>query len=237
MGSDTGKGRGDDGLFERARHAMVADIAAEAALTVGYTGRVRFSAAVMEVMDRVPRHEFVPEALRAYAYANRPLPIGSDKTISQPYMVALMTDMVNPQEGDRVLEVGTGAGYQAAVLAELVERVDTVERLAQLAEGARERLQRLGYRNVHVHVGNGYYGWAQNAPYDRIVVTAACELVPAPLIAQLRPRGRMIVPTGIPDRQTLTLVTKDAAGTLSIRELLPVRFSQLDEPGDAAGMA
>jgi protein-L-isoaspartate(D-aspartate) O-methyltransferase len=237
MGIDTGKGRGEEGLFEQARHAMVADIAAEAALTVGYTGRVRFSAPVMEVMDRVPRHEFVPEALRAYAYANRPLPIGSDKTISQPYMVALMTDMVNPQPGDRALEIGTGAGYQAAVLAELVEHVDSVERLAQLAESARERLQRLGYDNVDVHVGNGYYGWAANAPYDRIVVTAACELVPPPLIAQLKPRGRMIVPTGIPERQTLTLVTKDAAGTLSIRELLPVRFSQLDEPGDAAGMA
>lgn len=237
MGSDTGKGHGDDGSFERARHAMVADIAAEAALTVGYTGRVRFSAPVMEVMDRVPRHEFVPDALRAYAYANRPLPIGSDKTISQPYMVALMTDMVNPQPGDRALEIGTGAGYQAAVLAELVEHVDTVERLAQLAEGARKRLQRLGYDNVDVHVGNGYYGWPANAPYDRIVVTAACELVPPPLIAQLKSRGRMIVPTGIPEHQTLTLVTKDAAGMLSIRELLPVRFSQLDEPGDAGGMA
>jgi protein-L-isoaspartate(D-aspartate) O-methyltransferase len=227
----------DEELFAQARRAMVAEIAAEAALTVGYTGRVRFSAPVMAVMDRVPRHEFVPDALRAYAYANRPLPIGADKTISQPYMVALMTEMTNPQEGDVVLEIGTGAGYQAAVLAELVAQVYTVERIPVLAEGARLRLQRLGYDNVEVRVGNGYYGWAEHAPYDKIIVTAACDLVPAPLIAQLKPRGRMVVPTGMADRQTLTLVTKDAAGVLSIRELLPVRFSQLDDAGDAAGMA
>lgn len=227
----------EDDFFEQARLAMVAEIAAEAALTVGYTGRVRFGAAVMDAMGRVPRHEFVPEPLRRYAYANRPLPIGADKTISQPYMVALMTDMVNPAPGDAVLEIGTGAGYQAAVLSELVAKVYSVERLSVLAEGARARLQRLGYANVEVLVANGYYGWAEHAPYDKIVVTAACELVPTPLIAQLKPRGRMIVPTGMTERQTLTLVTKDAAGVISIRDLLPVRFSQLDEAGDAAGMA
>lgn len=223
--------------YAQARHAMVAEIAAEAALTVGYTGRVRFSASVMDVMDRVPRHEFVPAALRPYAYANRPLPIGCEKTISQPYMVALMTEMANPQPGDVALEVGTGAGYQAAVLAELVSRVYTMERIPALADEARARLQRLGYANIEVRVGNGYYGWPEHAPYDRIIVTAACELAPAPLLAQLKPRGRMVVPTGMPDRQMLTLVTKDAAGSISIRELLPVRFSQMDEAGDAAGIA
>lgn len=227
----------DEEFFAQARQAMVAKIAAEAALTVGYTGRVRFSGLVMAAMGRVPRHEFVPEVLRDYAYANRPLPIGNEKTISQPYMVALMTDLVNPAPGDVVLEIGTGAGYQAAVLAELVAQVYTIERIPVLAESAHARLQRLGYRNVKVSVGNGYYGWAEHAPYDKIVVTAAGELVPAPLIAQLKPRGRMVVPTGIADRQTLTLVTKDAAGVISIRELLPVRFSELDDAGDASGVA
>ncbi|MGE5526404.1 MAG: protein-L-isoaspartate(D-aspartate) O-methyltransferase [Rhodospirillaceae bacterium] len=227
----------DDELFAQARQVMVAEIAAEAALTVGYTGRVRFSPAVMEVMGRVPRHEFVPDLLRAYAYANRPLPIGASKTISQPYMVALMTDMLNPAGTDRVLEIGSGAGYQAAVLAELVDRVYTVELITVLAEGARARLRRLGYRNIDVHIGNGYYGWPEHAPYDKIVVTAACDLVPPPLIAQLKPRGRMVIPTGTAEHQTLTLVTKDSAGVISIRELLPVRFSELDDAADAAGMA
>ena len=227
----------DDERYAQARRAMVAEIATEAAMTVGYTGRVRFSPAVMEAMERVPRHEFVPAALRAYAYANRPLPIGATKTISQPYIVALMTDMVNPASDDIVLEIGTGAGYQAAILAELVSRVYTIERLASLAEGARLRLQALGYDNIEVEIGNGYYGSPEHAPYDKIVVTAASELVPPALITQLKPRGRMILPTGTSDRQTLTLVTKDSSGGISIRELLPVRFSELDEAGNPAGRA
>ncbi len=227
----------DEELYAHARQAMVAEIAAEAALTAGYTGRVRFSAEVMAAMGRVPRHEFVPRELREYGYVNRPLPIGASKTISQPYIVALMTDMLNPAAGDVVLEVGAGAGYQAAILAELVAQVYTVERIPVLAETARARLQQLSYDNVEVIVGNGYYGWPEHAPYDKIVVTAACDLVPPPLIAQLKPRGRMIVPTGTAERQSLTLVTKDSAGVLSIRELLPVRFSEIDEPGDAAGRA
>jgi protein-L-isoaspartate(D-aspartate) O-methyltransferase len=227
----------DEELYASARRAMVAEIAAEAALTAGYTGRVRFSAEVMAVMGRVPRHEFVPAELQGYAYVNRPLPIGANKTLSQPYIVALMTDMLNPRAEDVVLEVGAGAGYQAAVLGELVAQVYTVERIAALAEGARRRLKRLGYANVEVRVGNGYYGWPEHAPYDKVIVTAACELVPPPLIAQLKPRGRMVVPTGTADHQSLTLVTKDAAGIISIRDLLPVRFSELDEPGDAPGMA
>jgi protein-L-isoaspartate(D-aspartate) O-methyltransferase len=227
----------DDEFFAQARRAMVAEIATEAALTVGYTGRVRFGASVMAAMEAVPRHEFVPDELRLYAYANRPLPIGAGKTISQPYMVALMTDMINPGPEDIALEIGTGAGYQAAVLAQLVAQVYSVERIPELARDARARLRRLGYENVEVRTGNGYYGWAEQGPYDRIVVTAACDLVPPPLLGQLKTRGRMIVPTGVADRQMLTLVTKDAAGVISIRELLPVRFSQLDDAGNAAGMA
>jgi protein-L-isoaspartate(D-aspartate) O-methyltransferase len=227
----------DDEFFAQARRAMVAEIAAEAALTVGYTGRVRFGTSVMAAMETVPRHEFVPDELRLYAYANRPLPIGAGKTISQPYMVALMTDMINPGPEDIALEIGTGAGYQAAVLAQLVAQVYSVERIPELARDARARLRRLGYENVEVRTGNGYYGWAEQGPYDRIVVTAACDLVPPPLLGQLKTRGRMIVPTGVADRQMLTLVTKDAAGVISIRELLPVRFSQLDDAGNAAGMA
>jgi protein-L-isoaspartate(D-aspartate) O-methyltransferase len=227
----------DDEFFGQARRAMVAEIAAEAALTVGYTGRVRFGAPVMAAMETVPRHEFVPDELRLYAYANRPLPIGAGKTISQPYMVALMTDMINPGPENVALEIGTGAGYQAAVLAQLVAQVYSVERIPELARDARARLRRLGYENVEVRAGNGYYGWAEQGPYDRIVVTAACDLVPPPLIAQLKARGRMIVPTGVADHQVLTLVTKDAAGVISIRELLPVRFSELDDAGNTAGMA
>lgn len=227
----------DDDDLTQARQQLVAEVAAEAALTSGYTGRVRFDAAVMAALGRVPRHEFVPEEIAEYAYLNRPLPIGSNKTISQPYIVALMTDLINPAPTDRVLEIGTGAGYQAAVLSILVKQVYTVERLSGLAEGASERLRRLGYENVDVRVGNGYFGWPEHAPYDKIIVTAGCELVPPPLIAQLRPRGRMVVPTGLAQRQVLTLVTKDAAGVISIRELLPVRFSELDDAGDAVGMA
>jgi len=220
-----------------AREAMVAEVTAEAALTVGHTGRVRFQPAVLDALRRVPRHVFVPDELEEFAYLNRPLPIGEDKTLSQPYIVALMTDLLNPEPDDVVLEIGTGAGYQAAVLAELVARVHTIERIPALADGARERLTRLGYENVEVRVGNGYYGWPERAPYDKIIVTAACDLVPPPLIAQLRPRGRMVVPTGYDERQSLTLVIRDAGGGLSFRDVLPVRFSALDEPGAPAGLA
>jgi protein-L-isoaspartate(D-aspartate) O-methyltransferase len=227
----------DEASYAEARRRMVAEIAAEAALTAGYTGAVRFDERVMEAMGRVPRHAFVPPELAEYAYLNRPLPIGHDKTVSQPYMVALMTHMLSPRATDVVLEVGTGAGYQAAVLACLVKQVYTVELIPALAHEAARRLQRLGVPSVEVHVANGYYGWAAHAPYDRIVVTAACELVPTPLIEQLRPRGRMIVPTGVADHQSLTLLTKDNAGIISLRDLLPVRFSAMDEPGGTTGAA
>ena len=223
--------------FEKLRQQMMAEIVTEAALTVGHTGRAAFSDRVLRVIGGMPRHEFVPVELQPYAYLNRPLPIGYEKTVSQPFIVALMTDLLAPEAGDVVLEVGAGAGYQAAILAELAKRVYTVDIIEELAQGAERRLKRLGYENVEVGVVNGYYGWPEHAPYDRIMVTAASDLIPPPLLAQLKPGGRMVIPTGIPDKQTLTLVEKSATGSLSAREILPVRFSELEDPGEMAGAA
>ena len=223
--------------IEDQRRRMLAEIVAEAALTAGHTGRAAFSERVLRVVGSAPRHKFVPLELQPYAYLNRPLPIGYEKTVSQPFMVALMTDLLELEEGDAVLEIGAGAGYQAAVLAELARHVYSVEIIEELAQGAERRLRRLGYDNVEVRVANGYYGWAEHAPYDKIMVTAAPDLIPPPLLAQLKPGGRMVIPTGIPDRQALVLVEKSAAGSLSTREILPVRFSELEDPGDAAGVA
>jgi protein-L-isoaspartate(D-aspartate) O-methyltransferase len=227
----------DKDALENLRRHMVVEIEAEALLTASYTGRPVFGPAVMEAMGRVPRHEFVPIELQPYAYLNRPLPIGFEKTVSQPYIVALMTDVLELASGDTVLEVGTGAGYQAAILAELVKRVYTIDIIEQLATGAERRLKRLGYDTIEIRVGNGYYGWPEHGPYDKIIVTAACDLVPPPLMTQLKPGGRMIIPTGIPEKQALTLVEKSSAGQLSTRDLLPVRFSELEEPDQFAGAA
>lgn len=224
-------------IFDTPRRRLVEAIADEAVLTAAHTGTAAFSRAVMDAIARVPRHEFVPVELQAYAYLNRPLPIGFDKTVSQPYIVALMTDMLDLKPDDVVLEVGTGAGYQTAVVATLVKQVYTVELIEELATDAERRLKRLGYTNVDVLRGNGYYGCAAHAPYDKIIVTAACDLIPAPLLAQLKPGGRMMIPTGIPEKQALTLVEKSPSGKLSTRDLLPVRFSELDEPGELAGAA
>jgi protein-L-isoaspartate(D-aspartate) O-methyltransferase len=224
-------------LFEDLRRQMLAEVVTEAVLTVGHTGQASFSERVLSVIGRMPRHEFVPVELQPYAYLNRPLPIGYEKTVSQPFIVALMTDLLDPDEDDVVLEIGAGAGYQAAILAELAKRVYTVDIIEELAQGAERRLKRLGYENVEVRVANGYYGWAEHAPYDKIMVTAAADLIPAPLLAQLKPGGRMVIPTGIPDKQTLILVEKSAAGSLSTREILPVRFSELEDPGRIAGAA
>jgi protein-L-isoaspartate(D-aspartate) O-methyltransferase len=227
----------DTDAFERLREQMVGEIAAEAVMTAPHTGTAVFSARVMKVVGTVPRHEFVPVELQPYAYLNRPLPIGFDKTISQPYIVALMTDLLALGPDDIVLEVGSGAGYQAAVAAQLARKVYSVEILEELATDADRRLKRLGYTNVEVHVGNGYYGWAAHAPYDKIIVTAACELIPPPLLGQLKPGGRMVIPTGIPEKQALTVVERSGAGRLSTRDVLPVRFSELEEPGAVAGIA
>jgi len=219
------------------RRNMLAEIEAEAVLTANYTGRAVFGVPVMDAVGRVPRHEFVPVELQPYAYLNRPLPIGFEKTVSQPYIVALMTDVLDLRPNDIVLEIGTGAGYQAAILAELVKRVYTIDIISELAAGAERRLKRLGYDAIEVRVGNGYYGWPEHSPYDRIIVTAACDLVPPPLLTQLKPGGRMIIPTGIPEQQALTLVEKTADGHISTHDLLPVRFSELEEPDRFAGVA
>jgi protein-L-isoaspartate(D-aspartate) O-methyltransferase len=227
----------NDDIFEKLRAEMVAEIVAEARMTAAHTGITAFDERVMAVVARVPRHEFVPVELQPYAYLNRPLPIGYDKTISQPFIVALMTHLLEPDEADVVLEIGAGAGYQAAILAELVRQVYTIDIIEELAQGAEKRLSRLGYTNVVVRVGNGYYGWSEHSPYDKIIVTAASELVPTPLIAQLKAGGRMVIPTGIPERQALTLVEKSPSGRLTTRDILPVRFSELEEPGDYAGVA
>ena len=224
-------------MFEKLRQQMITEIVTEAALTVGHTGRASFSERVMRVVGSMPRHEFVPVELQPYAYLNRPLPIGYEKTVSQPFIVALMTDLLAPEANDVVLEVGAGAGYQAAILAQLVKRVYTVDIIEELARGAERRLKRLGYENVEVAVANGYYGLPEHAPYDRIMVTAASDLIPPPLLAQLKPGGRMVIPTGIPDKQTLVLVEKSATGSLSTREILPVRFSELEDPGATVGAA
>ncbi|MGZ9014734.1 MAG: protein-L-isoaspartate(D-aspartate) O-methyltransferase, partial [Burkholderiales bacterium] len=195
----------ENDIYSAPRLHMLAEIEAEAALTAGYTGRAAFSPSVMDALARVPRHDFLPMELQPYAYLNRPLPIGFEKTISQPYIVGLMTDVLDLSPEDVVLEIGSGAGYQAAILAELTKRVYTVDIIEELARGAERRLKRLGYANVEVRVANGYYGWPDHGPYDKIIVTAACDLVPPPLLAQLKPGGRMIIPTGIPEKQALTL--------------------------------
>jgi protein-L-isoaspartate(D-aspartate) O-methyltransferase len=196
--------------------------------TGGATGRPSFSEAVMTAMGRVPRHRFVPFLQEVFAYKNRALPIGEGQTISQPFLVALMTDLLDPKPGDTVLEVGTGSGYQAAVLAELVAKVYTIEIVQPLGRRAMQLLEQLGYRNVEVRVGDGYNGWREAAPFDSIVVTAAPGEIPKPLIDQLKPGGRMVIPaSGSDDSQYLLLVEKQPDGTSTTRRMLPVRFVPL----------
>ena len=188
--------------------------------------------AVREAMLRVPRHAFVARRYRSDAYDDRPLPIGHGVTISQPYIVALMTQLLDLDAQDRVLEVGTGSGYQAAVLAEIVAHVYTIEIIDELAQSADERLAALNYENVTVRGGDGYYGWPHASPFDGIIVTAAAGHVPPPLLAQLAPGGRMVIPVGSPyDVQRLVLVTKDESGDVSSRDVLPVRFVPLTGAG------
>ncbi len=210
------------------REAMVAQVQAGFAATAGETGIPALSDAVAGALLRVPRHEFVPAARRARAYADTPLPIGHDQTISQPYIVALMTELLRPRPGMRVLEVGTGSGYQAAVLAELGVEVYSIEIVAPLGEQAAKVLAQLGYDRVHVQVGDGYAGWPEHAPFDAIVVTAAPDHVPQPLVDQLAPGGRLVVPVGEAwDIQQLLVIDKGATGTTDARRVLPVRFVPL----------
>lgn len=195
--------------------------------------------AVLRALRRVPRHEFVPPPLRDQSYADHPLPIGHGQTISQPSLVAHMTALLELQRGEKVLEIGTGSGYQAAILAEITDSVFTIEIVPELARTARERLRGLGYRSVRVRHGDGYRGWPEHAPFDAIVVTAAPEEIPPPLEEQLAPGGRMVIPRGPVGRtQTLVLVRRTEEGRLRRRELYPVRFVPfLRDTGGAAGAA
>ena len=222
---------------ELMRRQMIAEVVADAVFLTQQIGKSSFAARVIEVMGRIPRHEFVPVELQAYSYINSPLPVGYGKTVSQPFIIALMTDLLDPHAEDTVLEVGAGVGYQAAILAELVKQVYSIDIIEELALETRKRLERLGYRNIEVGVGNGYYGWSEHAPFDKIIVTAAPDLVPPPLIAQLKAGGRIVIPTGIPDKQQLVVLEKSADGRLTTREVLPVRFSELEEGGEAGGAA
>jgi protein-L-isoaspartate(D-aspartate) O-methyltransferase len=210
------------------RQALVREIESDAARTAFETGRPAFSKKVMDVMGRVPRHRFVLPGTGRAAYDNRPLGIGHGQTISQPYIVALMTDLLEPQPGHVVLEVGTGSGYQAAVLAELVKKVYSVEIVKPLAESAAKRLSDLGYRNITTRESDGYYGWKEHAPFDGIMVTAAASSIPPPLIEQLKPGGRLVIPVGGAFfTQYLMLVTKSADGAITTEQVLPVRFVPL----------
>lgn len=222
-------------IFEAMREQMVAEIAVETDLLASQLRRAALDERVMDVMGRVPRHAFVPAEVQPFAYINSPLPIGYGKTISQPFIVALMTDLLDVRDEHVVLEVGTGFGYQAAILAELAHRVYSVEIIQEIAEQARKRLSAMGYRNIDLRLGNGALGWPEHAPYDRIMVTAAPDLIPAALIQQLRDGGKMVIPTGIPDQQQLMLVEKSQQGRISTQEILAVRFSELEEPAGLAG--
>jgi protein-L-isoaspartate(D-aspartate) O-methyltransferase len=213
--------------YAELRREMVEQITRHASLAAHETGRAQLAERVMDVMEKVPRHEFVPVELRSFAYFDTPLPIGYDKTISQPFIVALMTDLLDPQPGDRVLDVGTGLGYQAAVLANLAKRVYTIEIIEELAQGAQRRLTEQGYDNIEFRLGDGSAGISQHAPFDKILVAAAPDLLPTSLLNQLKPGGRMVVPAGIEDAQQLMLVEKNDQGQLNVEEILPVRFSTL----------
>ena len=196
--------------------------------TRSYIGKDSLNERVIQAMARVPRHEFVPDAMRSYAYENRALPIGEEQTISQPYIVALMTDLADINKNSSVLEVGTGSGYQAAVLAELAGHVYTIEIIDSLGKRARATLERLNYQNVTVRIGDGYHGWQEHAPFDAILVTAAPEQVPQPLIEQLKPGGKLVIPVGRPfGGQSLQVLEKNAAGEVVIKDVLPVGFVPL----------
>ncbi|PIW27996.1 MAG: protein-L-isoaspartate O-methyltransferase [Rhodospirillales bacterium CG15_BIG_FIL_POST_REV_8_21_14_020_66_15] len=215
----------DDDPFAEKRRRLLGEIEQDARDTAFWTGRKAFSDRTMDAMAAVPRHAFVRDEDEVVAYVNRPQPIGHGQTISQPYIVALMTDMLDLTGTEKVLEIGTGSGYQAAVLSHVAGQVFTIEIVESLGLAAEKRLKALGYANVQVRVGDGYLGWPEQAPFDAIMVTAAPEKIPEALIRQLRPGGRMIVPIGrAHDRQTLTLVVKSMDGKVTIESVLPVAF-------------
>ena len=214
-----------DEKYAAARQQLVKTIEDDVKQTSQELNKTELDSRVMNAMGQVPRHEFVPESERAYAYENRPLPIGHGQTISQPYVVAIMTDMLNLKPGSKVLELGTGSGYQAAILAELAGEVYTIEIVEALGLEAKQRLQKLGYKNVITKIGDGYYGWEEHAPFDAIIVTAAASHIPPPLIKQLKPGGRMVIPVGSRFMlQQLLIVDKQDDGKVASKQVMPVIF-------------
>ena len=214
-----------DDPYARERRGMIEEIADDARGLVRYIEKDSVSDRVMQAMATVPRHRFVPPEQRADAYDNRPLPIGYGQTISQPYIVALMTDLLEPQPDHKVLEIGTGSGYQAAVLSGLVKEVYSIEIIRQLGDRARKVLDELGYDNVSTRIADGYDGWPEHAPFDSIIVTAGISHIPPPLIRQLKNGGTMVIPVGTRfQTQQLTLVKKDTNGAITTRQVLPVIF-------------
>ena len=213
---------------------MLADIRTEVAFTRDMIGRDALDARVMQAMGEVPRDAFVPDNLKDAAFDNGPLPIGHGQTISQPYIVALMTDLLRPQPQHSVLEIGTGSGYQTAVLSLLCGSVYSMDLIPALVDAATRRLDELGYRNVHTRSGNGYYGWPEHAPYDGIIVTAAATHIPEALTEQLKPGGRLVIPIGLPYmRQELMLLTKDLKGHTRVDSILGVAFvPMIDSDGE-----
>jgi protein-L-isoaspartate(D-aspartate) O-methyltransferase len=217
--------------LEVLREDMLAVIAAGAFALRDTIGKNAFDERVMTAMGKVPRHEFVPIELQPYAYANVPLPIGFEKTISQPFIVALMTDLLDIRADDSVLEIGTGLGYQAAILAQLARKVYSVEIIEELGQKAKQRLRQQGCSNVELKIANGYHGWSEHAPFDKVIVTAAPDLIPPPLIHQLKAGGKMVIPAGLPNTQQLILAEKLANGRMTMKEIVSVRFSQLEGTG------
>jgi protein-L-isoaspartate(D-aspartate) O-methyltransferase len=217
--------------LEALREHMLAVIAANAFALRDTIGKSALDERVMTAMRNVPRHGFVPIELQPYAYANIPLPIGFEKTISQPFMVALMTDLLDIKADDSVLEIGTGLGYHAAILAQLARKVYSVEIIEELGQQAKQRLRQQGCSNVELKIADGYHGWSEHAPFDKVIVTAAPDLLPPPLSHQLKAGGKMVIPAGLPNTQQLFLAERLANGRMTMKEILPVRFSQLEGTG------
>jgi len=214
--------------FHKERLALVEAIQNDVRRTSAHLDKESLDEQVLDAMRQVPRHLFVPRNSQADAYQNRPLAIGHGQTISQPYIVAIMTDLLKPESNHRVLEVGTGSGYQAAVMSTLTAEVFSLEIIEPLGNQASQLLQQLGYQNVQVRIGDGYYGWEEHAPFDAIIVTAAANHVPPPLVKQLRPGGRMIIPVGSAFMvQQLVLIEKNLDGIVTLKQILPVRFVPL----------
>ena len=211
--------------YQKLRERLVIEISQDVMDTSGYIGKNALDERVMRAIGTVGRHHFVPDKLQSQAYENRPLPIGFGQTISQPYIVALMTDLMKLEQDDVVLEIGTGSGYQAAILSRLVAQVYSIEIIPELAKSSSQRLRRLGFANVAVKNADGYYGWQEHAPYDAIIVTAASSHIPPPLVSQLKPGGVLVIPVGpVFQVQQLSLVSKSMDGKLKTRQVLPVRF-------------